>query len=86
MVFRKSKNGDYRMYNHEFISFITAADHGSFLKAVQALYTTPASVMNQMNKLEKMRRGNKKSEAACCLGAGCHPNRHIHPASLQKID
>jgi len=41
-----------RMYNRELITFITVADHGSFLKAAQELYTTPASVMNQMNKLE----------------------------------
>ncbi len=42
------------MYCHELITFITVADQGSFLKAAQALYTTPASVMNQMNKLERM--------------------------------
>ena len=40
------------MYNRELITFITVADQGSFLKAAQELYTTPASVMNQMNKLE----------------------------------
>ena len=40
------------MYNRELITFIAVADHGSFLKAAQELYTTPASVMNQMNKLE----------------------------------
>ena len=40
------------MYNRELITFITVADQGSFLKASQELYTTPASVMNQMNKLE----------------------------------
>ena len=42
------------MYNRELITFITVADQGSFLKAAQELYTTPASVMNQMNKLEKL--------------------------------
>lgn len=41
------------MYNRELITFITAADQGSFLKAAKELYITPASVMNQMNKLEK---------------------------------
>ena len=41
------------MYNRELITFITVADQGSFLKAAQELYTTPASVMNQMNKLER---------------------------------
>jgi len=42
------------MYNRELVTFITVADHGSFLKASQELYTTPVSVMNQMNKLEKL--------------------------------
>ena len=42
------------MYNRELITFITVADQGSFLKAAQELYTTPASVMNQMNKLESL--------------------------------
>lgn len=40
------------MYNRELITFVTVAGQGSFLKAAQELYTTPASVMNQMNKLE----------------------------------
>ena len=42
------------MYIRELITFITVADQGSFLKAAQELYTTPASVMNQMNKLERL--------------------------------
>ena len=42
------------MYNRELITFITVADHGSFLKAAKELYITPASVMNQMNKLERI--------------------------------
>lgn len=42
------------MYNRELITFIAVADQGSFLKAAQELYTTPASVMNQMNKLERL--------------------------------
>ncbi|MCH5349648.1 MAG: LysR family transcriptional regulator [Oscillospiraceae bacterium] len=42
------------MYNRELVTFITVADQGSFLKAAQELYTTPASVMNQMNKLESI--------------------------------
>ncbi len=42
------------MYRHELITFITVADRGSFMKAAQVLYTTPASVMNQINKLERM--------------------------------
>ena len=42
------------MYNRELVTFITVANQGSFLKAAQELYTTPASVMNQMNKLESI--------------------------------
>ena len=42
------------MYNRELITFITAADQGSFLKAAKELYITPASVMNQINKLENI--------------------------------
>ena len=42
------------MYNRELITFIAVADQGSFLKAAQELYITPASVMNQMNKLERI--------------------------------
>lgn len=42
------------MYNRELITFITVADQGSFLKAAKELYITPASVMNQMNKLENI--------------------------------
>ena len=41
------------MYSRELTTFIAVADQGSFLKASQELYTTPASVMNQMNKLER---------------------------------
>ena len=40
------------MYSRELITFMTVADKGSFLKAAEELYTTPASVMNQINKLE----------------------------------
>ena len=40
------------MVHREIITFITVADRGSFLKAAKELYITPASVMNQMNKLE----------------------------------
>ena len=42
------------MYNRELTTFITVADQGSFLKAAKELYITPASVMNQMNKLESI--------------------------------
>lgn len=40
------------MYSRELDTFIAVADLGSFLKTSEALYTTAASVMNQMNKLE----------------------------------
>lgn len=42
------------MYIRELTTFIMVADQGSFLKAAQELYITPASVMNQMNKLESL--------------------------------
>lgn len=42
------------MYRHELLTFLAVADEGSFLKAAQVLYTTPASVMHHMNKLEQM--------------------------------
>lgn len=41
------------MYSREIITFINVAKQGSFLKTAQKMYLTPASVMNQMNKLEK---------------------------------
>ena len=42
------------MYSRELITFITVADKGSFLKAAEVLYyTTPATVMNRINKLEQ---------------------------------
>ena len=40
------------MYIRELTTLIAVADQGSFLKAAKELYITPASVMNQMNKLE----------------------------------
>lgn len=40
------------MYIRELATLIAVADQGSFLKAAKELYITPASVMNQINKLE----------------------------------
>ena len=40
------------MYSRELLTFITVADKGSFLKAAEELYTTPASVISRINKLE----------------------------------
>ena len=42
------------MYNRELTTFIAVAEQGSFLKASKELYITPASVMNQINKLESL--------------------------------
>lgn len=41
------------MYSRELYTFIIVAEQGSFLKASKELFTTPASVMNQINKFEK---------------------------------
>lgn len=40
------------MYSRELYTFIIVAEEGSFLKASKKIFTTPASVMNQINKLE----------------------------------
>lgn len=40
------------MYDRQIVAFIRSADCGSFTKAADALYTTAASVMNQVNSLE----------------------------------
>lgn len=42
------------MYRQELTTFISVAEQGSFLKASKELYITPASVMNQINKLEAL--------------------------------
>jgi len=42
------------VYRHELTTFVAVAEQGSFLKASKELYITPASVMNQMNKLESL--------------------------------
>lgn len=42
------------MYMRELETFVATADAGSFLQAAQRLFLTPAAVMNQVNKLEKM--------------------------------
>lgn len=40
------------MYHRSLDTFLAVAETGSFLKAAKSLYLTPASVMNQMNRLE----------------------------------
>lgn len=43
------------MYSKELDTFVIVADCGSFLKAAEKLYyTTPATVMNRINKLEQI--------------------------------
>lgn len=41
------------MYSRELYTFIVVAEQGSFLKASKELFTTPASVMSQINKFER---------------------------------
>lgn len=41
------------MYNPQLKTFIQVADDGSFTRAAEKLYITPASVMKQMNSLEE---------------------------------
>lgn len=40
------------MYNPQLATFISVAENGSFTKAAEALYITPAAVMKQINSLE----------------------------------
>ena len=40
------------MYNHQIQTFLYVSDFGSFSKAAEKLFITPASVMNQINSLE----------------------------------
>ena len=54
MVFRKTKN-EVAMFSRELTTFTAVAECGSFLKAAEQLYyTTPATVMNRINKLEEI--------------------------------
>ena len=41
------------MYNPQIKTFLQVADRGSFSKAAESLFVTPASVMKQMNALEE---------------------------------
>ena len=73
------------MYSRELITFITVADQGSFLKAAQELYTTPTSVMNQMNKLEGLigvRLMERTNQGIRLTAAG----RSIYQDAKQMID
>ncbi|MDO4563415.1 MAG: LysR family transcriptional regulator [Clostridia bacterium] len=64
------------MYNRQIQTFICAADYGSFSKAAEKLFVTPASVMNQINALEirvgvklllRTNQGIKLTPAGCSI-------------------
>lgn len=64
------------MYMRELDALIAVADKGSFLKASQELYVTPASIMHQINKLEgiagvklveRTNKGTHLTDAGCSL-------------------
>lgn len=69
----------------ELTTFIMVADQGSFLKAAQELYITPASVMNQMNKLESLvgaKLIERTNQGTSLTAAG----RSIYQDAKQMID
>ena len=73
------------MYMRELTTFIMVADQGSFLKAAQELYITPASVMNQMNKLENLigaKLIERTNQGTSLTAAG----RSIYQDAKQMID
>lgn len=81
------------MYIHELAAFIAVADQGSFLRAAEKLFLTPASVMNQMNKLEKIagvkllvrtNQGTELTEAGRSLYADAKKMMALSEASLQR--
>ena len=41
------------MNDKSLVSFVTAAEKGSFYKAAQVLFTTPQTIVQQMNQLEQ---------------------------------
>ena len=73
------------VYIRELITLITVADQGSFLKAARELYITPASVMNQMNKLESIvgvKLVERTNQGAKLTAAG----RSIYDDAKQMIE
>lgn len=73
------------MYMRELTTFIMVANQGSFLKAAQELYITPASVMNQMNKLENLigaKLIERTNQGTSLTAAG----RSIYQDAKQMID
>ena len=61
------------MYNPVLDTFLAVAESGSFNKAAEKLYITPAAVMKQMNTLEarlgmKLIRRNKKGIVLTAAG------------------
>lgn len=73
------------MYIRELATLIAAADQGSFLKAAKELYITPASVMNQMNKLENIvgvKLIERTNQGISLTAAG----RSIYQDAMQMIE
>ncbi len=61
------------MYNRLLDTFITVADSGSINKAASVLFTTPTSVMNQLNTLERhlgLRLVNRTNHGVVLTHAG----------------
>lgn len=61
------------MYIRQLQAFLCAADCGSFSKAANKLFNTPASVMNQINVLEKqigVRLLERSNHGICLTAAG----------------
>ncbi len=79
------------MYIRELTTFIKVAEQGSFLKASKELYLTPASVMNQINKLESlvgvklMERTNQGAQLTAAGRSLCKDAKKIIKQSEQAI-
>lgn len=61
------------MYNPQIKTFIQVADRGSFSKAAESLFITPASVMKQINALEdrtKLKLLNRTNQGVVLTDAG----------------
>ena len=79
------------MYHRSLLTFITVAEQGSFLQAAKVLYLTPASVMNQMNNLEKqlgiqlLRRNNQGTSLTAAGQSFYEDAKQFIQASQQAI-
>ena len=81
------------MYIRELATLIAVADQGSFLKAAKELYITPASVMNQINKLEgivgvklieRTNQGAKLTAAGCSIYQDAKQMIEFSNAAIEK--